>query len=77
MKNKYRFGKNSRPRSGFVFSFMVALALKAPLLLAARQEPESPVFKIMESEMNRSLSQLKFEDFNPPYFIAYQLLDGK
>ncbi|OGR96290.1 MAG: hypothetical protein A2902_07840 [Elusimicrobia bacterium RIFCSPLOWO2_01_FULL_64_13] len=31
----------------------------------------------MEKELARSLKRLKFEDFGPPYFLSYQILDSR
>ncbi|NIR56752.1 MAG: hypothetical protein GWN10_19970, partial [Nitrospinaceae bacterium] len=43
----------------------------------ARSEPETAasqvIFGAMQEEMDRSLRNLRFEDFSSPYFIAYQV----
>lgn len=36
---------------------------------------EDIIFSAMEKELARSMEKLQFEDFKPPYFISYQLLD--
>lgn len=57
--------------------------MKAALLLvflalpARAAEFESAVFAPMQEEMTRSLKRLKLDDFGPPYFLAYRLVDQK
>jgi TldD protein len=65
-----------RNKKVFLFLFS-ALALKIPQNAFSEGDFSQPVFKAMETEMQRSLSQLKFEDFIAPYFLSYQLLDSK
>lgn len=36
-------------------------------------EISTVIFRAMQEEMNRSLNQLKFEDFPAPYYVNYQL----
>ena len=55
--------------------------LAAACLLAAARAFAQPgfdgaIFGALQGEMNRSLHQLKFESFSPPYFLAYSLLDS-
>ncbi len=54
---------------------LLLLFLLAAPLSAADFEPD--VFGPMKIEMDRSLSRLKLDDFGPPYFLAYRLVDEK
>lgn len=53
------------------------LILRAPQIGCSESGYSQTIFTAMESEMQRALSQLKFESFNAPYFLSYQLLDSK
>lgn len=55
-----------------------AVILCAAAILAcrpARVGAEEPIFQAMQSEMERSMKRLKFEDFKPPYFLSYQIME--
>ncbi|MFQ5481303.1 MAG: TldD/PmbA family protein [Nitrospinaceae bacterium] len=56
---------------GFLI-FLVALGGSAPVLAAANG-PDSAIFQAMEAEIERSLTDLKIDVFNPPYFLLYQI----
>jgi TldD protein len=37
--------------------------------------PDDPVLEAMKDEMDRSLSELKVEDFGPPYFMCFTVIE--
>lgn len=62
--------------AGRLFLTILAWLLIAPWVAAAANSPDASaqtIFRAMQEEMDRSLSQLKLDVFSPPYFINYQV----
>ncbi len=51
------------------------LTLNCNFILKAQKGSDAVIFKAMDDELNRNLSNLSIEQFNPPFFISYQLSD--
>ena len=49
--------------------------LLPPRAFANNQPDEGVILQALEEEMNRSLSDLKLDIFNPPFFLSYQVKD--
>ena len=49
--------------------------LLPPRAFANNQPDERVILQALEEEMNRSLSDLKLDIFNPPFFLSYQVKD--
>ncbi len=45
--------------------------------LLAQSNSEDVIFKALADEMKRSLTDLSLDKYKPPFFIAYQVSDGK
>ena len=62
---------------------MAAVLLLLLGLTAVAAEPEPApapaelVLSAMEGEMRRNLAKLRQDEFGPPYFLAYRLIDGR
>jgi len=60
--------------------FSAAIVLLGTLMLPARSvtaAEESPVLQAMTEEMERSMSMLHMEDYDPAYFIHYRVVDAQ
>lgn len=64
-------------RLGHRFAFLIALLVATPGMLHGQNSAPSndPVLRAMLAELQRSKSQLKLEDTQPPYYIDYRLMD--
>ena len=58
--------------SGIILFISFLLPLQT---FASNQLDAKVIFKALEEEMNRSLSDLKLDIFKPPYFLSYQVKD--
>jgi len=57
-----------------IFAGLLLCALARPAY--AENPSEKILFGALQTEMGRSLARLTFEDFKPPYFLSYQILDS-
>ena len=64
-------------RLGHRLAFLIALLVATPGMLHGQNSAPSndPVLRAMLAELQRSKSQLKLEDTQPPYYIDYRLMD--
>ncbi len=60
-----------------IFVILAILSLTCQPLLIAQTIPEDIIFKAMNDELNRNMSQLKLNDYRAPFFISYQFNDGQ
>lgn len=58
---------------------VLTLVIQVPGLAGAqsraRVADNDPLLQALQSEMDRSVSRLRLDDFEPPYFISYRLTD--
>ncbi len=63
------------------FIKIIAIALIASVtsqsLIKAQSKGDELIFKAMKDELNRNMTQLSFDKYKPPFFIAYQISDLK
>lgn len=64
-------------RLGHSLAFLIAMVIASAGFLQGQNSPPSndPVLRAMLAELQRSKSQLKLEDTQPPYYIDYRLMD--
>ena len=64
-------------RLGHRLAFLIALLIASAGMLQGQNSASSndPVLRAMLAELQRSKSQLKLEDTQPPYYIDYRLMD--
>ncbi len=80
-----RLSKKSRPGALLATCFMVTAAIVAAGQARPQTSPapalpatySDPVLKAMGDELNRSITQLKLNDLDKPYFIQYTLYDDE
>lgn len=60
-----------------IFVILAILSLMCQPVLNAQTIPEDIIFKAMNDELNRNLSQLKINAYRTPFFISYQFNDGQ
>lgn len=63
-----------------VLRVFVTLCLSVPFAVGAEMPgPAEPgaVLDAMEAEMKRNLGRLRQDEFGPPYFLAYRLVEGR
>ncbi len=74
--------KISRPRAKTIFlpffllSWIAVGCVTAPAPVSAENRPDDPrlqVLDTLQTELQRSRTQLKLEDYQPPYFISYHM----
>jgi len=60
-----------------IFVLLAILLLIFQPVVIAQTIPEDIIFKAMNDELNRNLSQLKINAYPTPFFISYQFNDGQ
>jgi predicted Zn-dependent protease len=56
--------------------FFVLIVASYPLSVAQAQEKESVILRAMQDEMKRSMTELKYEGHDAPFFISYGITDA-
>jgi hypothetical protein len=57
--------------------YILLFILFTPGIRTYSQNTDQVFFKAMNDEMNRSLTGLKLDKYNPPFFLAYMLADSR
>jgi TldD protein len=62
-------------RSRPIAVFALGMALFAGTAVAAPKSPDDPVMGAMAAELERTAKELRLEDYERPYFVAFRVVD--